>query len=227
MTLRRMERLAPYNAWLHERFDAALGKRILEVGSGVGNQTRFFVDRERVVASDVEVHYVRELKAKFGNRSNVRIASYRFPLSEADRAELLAEEIDTIVCLNVLEHIEDDAETLADFASILPKGGRLVLLVPSLKALYGSLDVHLHHYRRYEREDLRRLVTEAGLEVEKIGFLNRPGVLGWWLNSRVLKRKVLPKGQLAAFRWILPLLKLEEKKEPSFGMSLLVLARKA
>lgn len=227
MTLRRMEKLAPYNAWLHDRFDAALGKRILEVGSGVGNQTRFFVDRERVVASDVEVHYVRELKAKFGNRSNVKIASYRFPLSEADRAELLAEEIDTIVCLNVLEHIEDDATTLADFASVLPKGGRLVLLVPSLKALYGSLDVHLHHYRRYEREDLRQLVSAAGLEVETVRFLNRPGVLGWWLNSRVLKRKVLPKGQLAAFRWILPLLKLEEKKEPSFGMSLLVLARKA
>ena len=82
MTLRRMEKLAPYNAWLHDRFDAALGQRILEVGSGVGNQTRFFVDRERVVASDVEVHYVRELKAKFGDRSNVRIASYRFPLAD-------------------------------------------------------------------------------------------------------------------------------------------------
>ncbi len=70
-------------------------------------------------------------------------------------------------------------------------------------------------------------MTEAGFEVEKIRFLNRPGVLGWWLNSKVLKRKVLPKGQLAAFRWLLPLLKLEEKADPSFGMSLLVLARKA
>jgi len=227
MTLRRMERLSPYNAWLHDRFDAALGKRVLEVGSGVGNQTRFFVDRERVVASDVEAHYVRELKAKFGDRSNVKIASYRFPLADVDRAELLAEELDTIVCLNVLEHIEDDAATLRDFASVLPNGGRLALLVPSLKALYGTLDVHLHHFRRYEREELARLVREAGFEVEKIRFLNRPGVLGWWLNSKVLKRKVLPKGQLRAFRFILPLLKLEEKGDPSFGMSLLVLARKA
>jgi glycosyltransferase involved in cell wall biosynthesis len=227
MTLRRMEKLAPYNAWLHERFDAALGQRILEVGSGVGNQTRFFVDRERVVASDVEIHYVRELNGKFGGRSNVKVASYRFPLSSADRAELEGEKLDTIVCLNVLEHIEDDAATLRDFASVLPKGGRLVLLVPSLEALYGTLDVHLHHYRRYERDDLKRLVSEAGFEVEKIRFLNRPGVFGWWLNSRVLKRKVLPKGQLAAFRWILPLLKLEERSDPSFGMSLLVLARKA
>ncbi|MBP7677410.1 MAG: glycosyltransferase [Thermoanaerobaculia bacterium] len=227
MTLRRMERLAPYNEWLHDRFDAALGQRVLEVGSGVGNQTRFFVERERVVASDVEVHYVRELTARFGNRSNVRVASYRFPLSDADRAELVAEKLDSIVCLNVLEHIEDDASTLCDFASVLPRGGRLVLLVPSLKALYGTLDVHLHHFRRYERDELVKLVSGAGFEVETARFLNRPGVLGWWLNSRVLKRKVLPKGQLRAFRWLLPLLKLEERREPSFGMSLLVLARKA
>ena len=227
MTLRRMERLGPYNAWLHARVDGALGKRVLEVGSGVGNQTRFFADRERVVASDVEVHYVRELKARFEGRSNVRVASYRFPLSGADREELLGEKIDTIVCMNVLEHIEDDASTLRDFASVLPAGGRLALVVPAMKALYGTLDVHLKHYRRYEKADLERLVKAAGFEVEKIRFLNRPGVLGWWLNSKVLKRKVLPKGQLRAFRFILPLLKLEEKSEPTFGMSLLVVARKA
>ena len=227
MTLRRMEKLGPYNAWLHGRFEGALGKRILEVGSGVGNQTRFFADRERVVASDVEVHYVRELKERFANHPNVRTASFRFPLAEADREELRREEVDTVVCLNVLEHIEDDATTLRDFASVLPEGGRLVLLVPSLKSLYGTLDVHLHHFRRYEKDELAKLVAGAGFEVEKVRFLNRPGVFGWWLNSKALKRKVLPKGQLAVFRWILPLLRLEEKDEPSFGMSLLVLARKA
>ena len=71
------------------------------------------------------------------------------------------------------------------------------------------------------------MVEAAGFAVEEIRFLNRPGVLGWWLNSKVLRRKVLPKGQLSAFRWILPLLRLEEKSAPSFGMSLLVLARRA
>lgn len=66
MTLRRMARLHDYNKWLHDRFDAYLGRRVLEVGSGVGNQTRYFIDRDRVIASDVEPHYVRELRAKFG-----------------------------------------------------------------------------------------------------------------------------------------------------------------
>jgi glycosyltransferase involved in cell wall biosynthesis/ubiquinone/menaquinone biosynthesis C-methylase UbiE len=225
ITLRRMSRLAAYNAWLHARFEAHLGERILEVGSGVGNQTRYFIDRERVVASDIEPHYIRELAARYGHRSNVRVASFRFPLSNADRRDLMAERLDTIVCLNVLEHIEEDERALKDFAGVLPPGGRLVLLVPAMPALYGTLDQHLNHYRRYDKEPLRRMVAEAGFEVETVRYLNRPAVLGWWLNSKVLRRRVLPRTQTRAFRLLLPLLRMEEKRPPSFGMSLLVLGR--
>ena len=227
ITLRRMASLGPYNRWLHERFEHYLGSRILEVGSGVGNQTRFFVDdREQVIASDIEPHYLRELVGRFGERKNVRIASYGFPLSHTDADELLSSKVNTIVCMNVLEHIEDDHTTLSDFARVLQPGGHLVLLVPSMKALYGTLDKHLNHFRRYSMEELRAAVTAAGFEIETLRFLNRPAVFGWWLSSRVLKRRVMPKGQLKAFKWVMPLLRLEEKNEPGFGLSLLVLARR-
>ena len=225
-TLRRMAGLSAYNKWLHDRFDAFLGRRILEVGSGVGNQTRYFADRDRVVASDIEPHYLRELRRRFEDQAHVRIASFLFPLSPGDRADLKTERIDSVVCMNVLEHIEHDRDTLVDFASVLEPGGRLVLLVPALPALYGTLDKALLHFRRYDRDALQRLVTGAGFDVREIRYLNRLGVAGWWLNSRVLKRTVLPKGQLAAFKWLMPLLKREETHAPSFGMSLLVLATK-
>jgi glycosyltransferase involved in cell wall biosynthesis len=226
ITLRRMGALSVYNRWLHDRFAAWLGSRVLEVGSGVGNQTRFFADKERVVASDIEPHYVRELRTRFEKQGNVRVASFRFPLTAEDRGDLESERIDTIVCLNVLEHIEDDRGTLVDFFRVLQPGGHLALLVPALPGLYGSLDENLHHYRRYDKGALATLVTRVGFAVESVRYLNRPGVLGWWLNSRVLKRRVLPKRQLGAFKWVMPLLRAEEKTEPSFGMSLLVLARK-
>jgi len=226
ITLRRMSELSVYNRWLHDRFEAWLGSRVLEVGSGVGNQTRFFADRERVVASDIEPHYVRELLNRFEKQGNVRVASFRFPLTEEDRADLERERIDTIVCLNVLEHIEDDAGTLTDFLRVLQQGGHLALLVPALPALYGTLDENLRHYRRYEKGALATLVARAGFAVESVRYLNRPGVLGWWLNSRLLRRRVLPRRQLGAFKWVMPLLRAEENTEPSFGMSLLVLARK-
>jgi SAM-dependent methyltransferase len=227
VTLRRMARLEPYNRWLHDHFDSFLGQRVLEVGSGVGNQTRYFIERQRVIASDLETHYIRELATKFGGRSNVRVASFRFPLAEADRRDLESERLDSIVCLNVLEHIEDDAATLRDFASVLPSGGHLVLLVPAMPSLYGTLDIHLNHFRRYDRQQLMLLLQSVGFELETLNFVNRLGVFGWWLNSRVLRRKVLPRGQLTLFRWlVLPMLRREQSRPPSFGMSLLALARR-
>lgn len=225
-TLRRMAGLEAYNRWLHDRFDAYLGSRILEVGSGIGNQTRYFADRERVIASDIDPFYIETLRKRFGSRRNVRLASFRFPLSDADRADLAHERIDTIVCLNVLEHIENHQSTLADFSAILPPGGHLVLLVPAMPALYGTLDQHLSHYRRYEKEPLRQLLHECGFECDTLRFVNRLAVFGWWFSSRVLKRTTLPKKQLAVFKLMMPLLRLEEKHPPSFGLSLLALARR-
>jgi SAM-dependent methyltransferase len=156
----------------------------------------------------------------------VRIASYRFPLDEAGRAQIRTLAVDTVVCLNVLEHIEDDVATLADLYAVLPAGGRLVLIVPALARLYGTLDVHLHHFRRYEKAELEEKVRNAGFALEDCRFLNRPGILGWYLNGKILRRRVLPSGQLAAFRLLLPLLKREEANPPPVGMSLLAIARK-
>jgi len=225
-TLRRMARVSPYNYWLHQWIEPHVGERVLEVGSGIGNQTQYFLDRDRVIASDVETDYLRELSDAFGKRANLRIASFHFPLSEADRDDLRRERVDSIVCMNVLEHIEDDRSTLGDFAEVLQPGGTLVLLVPAHPALYGTLDKGLDHFRRYEKPSLRRLVEAAGLRVESIRHLNMVAVPGWWLNSRVLKRKLLPGNQLRAFRWLMPLLAIERRIDPPFGLSLLVIARK-
>lgn len=225
-TLRRMATLEAYNRWLHGRFETYLGRRVLEIGSGIGNQTRYFADRERVIASDIDPYYVNVLRSRFGGLPNVRMASFRFPLTQADREDLRAERIDTIVCLNVLEHIEDHRSTLKDCAAVLPPGGHLVLLVPAMPALYGTLDKALQHFRRYETEPLRQLLQDTGFEAEGLRYVNRLAVFGWWLSSRVLKRKVLPRDQLAIFKVMMPLLKLEERHPPSFGLSLLALARR-
>jgi glycosyltransferase involved in cell wall biosynthesis len=226
LTLARMGRLEPYNKWLADRFRSALGARVLEIGAGFGNMTRQFADRDLIVASDLDPVALEYLRGTFRDEPSVRIASYRFPLREAERDELRALNIDTVVCLNVLEHIENDVATLADMHAVLPAGGRLVLVVPALARLYGTLDEHLHHFRRYEKAELEGKVRDAGFTLEDSRFLNRPGILGWYLNGKILRRRVLPAGQLAAFRLMLPLLRREEKHPPSTGMSLLAIARK-
>ena len=226
VTLTRMARLEPYNRWLVSRFEHALGRRILEIGAGFGNITRHLKGRELLVASDLDPVALEHLKGTFRDDRSVRVASYRFPLDAGAREEIRALDVDTVVCLNVLEHIEDDRATLGNMREALRSGGRLVLLVPAFARLYGTLDEHLHHFRRYERDELDAKIREAGFVLEDLRFVNRPGIFGWWLNGRVLRRRVLPRGQLLAFKLLMPMLKREEERPPSRGLSLLAIARK-
>ena len=226
VTLARMGKLDGYNRWLAERFAGSLGDRVLEIGAGFGNMTRHFAGRELVVASDLDPVALEYLKGAFRDDPGVSVASYRFPLGEAERDEIRALDVDTVVCLNVLEHIEADTATLSDLFQVLRPGGRVILIVPALQKLYGSLDEHLHHVRRYEKAELEEKVRNAGFVLEDVRFLNRPGIVGWWVNGRLLRRRVLPAGQLAAFKLLLPLLKREEANPPTVGMSLLAIGRK-
>ncbi len=226
VTLMRMSKLEPYNRWLADRFLPAVGRRVLEIGAGFGNMTRHLLGRDLVVASDLDPVALEHLRGTFRDEPSVRVASYRFPLDPAQRDEVRALRVDTVVCLNVLEHIEADAATLSDMHAALEPGGRLVLIVPALAWLYGTLDQHLHHFRRYEKPELEKKIRDAGFVLEDCRFMNRPGILGWYINGRILKRRVLARGQLAAFKLLLPLLKREESRPPSSGMSLLAIARK-
>ncbi|MGH9318056.1 MAG: glycosyltransferase [Thermoanaerobaculia bacterium] len=240
VTLARMARIEPYNRWLVGRFRGVLGRRVLEIGAGFGNLTRHIAGpwpaiaedpegprRELVVASDLDPIAVEYLRGGFRDNPTVRVASYSFPLEAASLQEIRGLAIDTVVCCNVLEHIEQDQRALADMRTLLQPGGRLVLLVPALARLYGTLDVHLRHFRRYEKDELEGKLREAGFLLEECRFVNRPGVLGWFINGKILRRRVLPRTQLLAFGLLMPLLKLEERKPPRSGMSLLAVARKA
>jgi glycosyltransferase involved in cell wall biosynthesis len=225
VTLARMAKLDGYNRWLHDFYARHLGHRILEIGSGFGNMTKFFADRERVIASDLDPVACETLRAAYRDSPGVTVESLRFPLKAEERSRLEDEKLDTAICLNVLEHIEEDREALRDIRAVLQPGGTLILLVPALPRLYGSLDQALHHFRRYAKDELAEKLKEAGFLLEEMRFLNRPGVLGWYLNSRILRRKVLPRGQLKAVNLLMPFLRREVAHPPSVGMSLLAIAR--
>jgi SAM-dependent methyltransferase len=226
VTLMRMSRLEPYNRWLVSRFESAVGRRVLEIGAGFGNITRHLRGRELLVASDLDPVALEHLKGAFRDDPSVRVASYQFPLDPAARSEIRDLRIDSVVCLNVLEHIEDDRGTLADMYDVLQPEGRLVLLVPAFGRLYGTLDVHLRHFRRYEKEELESKLREAGFVIEDLRFVNRPGILGWWLNGKVLRRRVLPRSQLLAFKLLMPMLEREKEHPPTAGLSLVAIAKK-
>src|SRR5437879_6107128 len=130
-TLERMAAAPRYNRWMYERLRPWVGRRVLEIGAGIGNMSAFLIDRDRVVLTDSEPYYLGRLRARYADRPHVTVAELRLPAADA---RLAAERLDTVVCLNVLEHIEDDRASLVAMHDLLAPRGRLILLVPSRRA---------------------------------------------------------------------------------------------
>ena len=112
-------------------------------------------------------------------------------------------------------------------AAVLARVERLLLLVPAERYLYGTFDRALGHYRRYERRPLHGLLVRSGFTVEKLRYMNVPGILGWFVNGRLLRRELLPKRQLALFNVLAPLFeRIEAALPPPRGQSLVAICRK-
>ena len=206
-TLERLAAAAPrYNRWLIERVTPWVGQRVLEIGAGVGTMSALLVDRERLVLSDTNPQYLERLRARFQGQPQVHVVPLRLPATDGD---LQAERLDTIICLNVLEHVKDDELSLATMFQLLQPGGRLVLLVPSLPAIYGTLDRALGHFRRYTPAELRRKYAAAGFRMRHIEYFNLAGVPGWWFTGRVLRRELIPTASLRWYDALVPLFRLE------------------
>src|SRR5207302_602970 len=173
VTLERMGEAHNYNAWLLERSEPYLGRRVLDPGAGVGTFTDVVADGREVVALEPDGEHAAALRARFADRPNIRVVE-----SEASSA-VVGGPVDSILCFNVLEHIADDGRALQSFAQVLEPGGRLLLLVPAHPFLYGTIDRALEHARRYRRRELRAKLGAAGFAIEALQYVNPVGALGW------------------------------------------------
>lgn len=223
----RMTRAENYFAWQHRLVTREVGRRVIEIGCGIGNFTRLLHDREAVVAIDVEPGCVARLQQRFPDRTNLRALACDVMAPEF--SDLQSFGADSCVCLNVLEHIERDRDALQRMAGVLTPGGVVILLVPACPSLYGRIDELLGHYRRYTRASMARLAAETGLTVKTSHYVNAIGFLGWWTNAHILKRDAQSPAQIQFFnRYIVPVAsRLEHVMRPPFGQSLFVVLEKA
>jgi SAM-dependent methyltransferase len=224
--LERMTRARNYFAWQSRLAARELGQRVVEVGCGVGNFTETLLDRETVIAVDNDPDCLDRLRERFPNRPNLHVLCG----DASDEAFLEVGRFlpDSCVCLNVLEHIEDDARALRNMESVLAPEGVVVLLVPAFPALYGAIDRNLGHWRRYRRGDLARLAESAGLHLRRAHYMNTVGFFGWWVNAHVLRRDTQSAAQIEVFdRYLVPLMsRMEDAVRPPFGQSLFVVMEK-
>lgn len=221
-----MSRAVHYNGWIFSQLNKYIGQRIIEVGAGIGNYTQMLLDRQCVIAIDDYEPCVEYMKKKFSGYDN--IIPLQGNISSEKMLKLREYDPDTVVCINVLEHVQDDITALSHMHAILQPGGALVLLVPALRALYGSIDRAVGHFRRYTRKELREKLLQSGFLITDIYYMNSLALLGWFYNSRVIKRVVESPAQVFVFdRFVVPWLKiLEGIKRPPLGLSLIVVGQK-
>lgn len=223
-TLYRMKTAQKYNQWVFGRLQPFIGDRILEVGAGIGSISRFLIHNKAVFLTDIHEDRLNYLRERYKNVPSVSVKYLN--ISDGVSESFRNLDIDTVLCLNVLEHIGDDTTSLNNMYRILSPGGQLILLVPASKKLFGELDMNLAHRRRYEKDCLEKDLQALGFQVIHSAHLNVLGAIGWFLNGRITKKKNISATQLRLFNLLAPLWKLEEKFKVPFGLSLLVVAEK-
>ncbi len=224
-TLQSMRWARRYNKWITSRIAPHIGDRVLEAGAGIGNLTAHLLNRELVLAADNNEVYLERLAATFTNNPNVRTTA--LDLEDPEEIFKLGDQrLDTVICVNVIEHLKNDEEVLRGFYEILEPGGRAIILAPNGRWLYGSIDRGLDHHRRYDRSELRTKMEHAGFVLDDLFGLNRVAPLFWFLNGRILRRTSVPAGQVRFFDRLVPLVKLVDRLLPLPPLSIIAIGRK-
>ena len=196
---------------------------MLEIGAGTGNMSVHLMPRAIYWATDINPNYLDYLVTLRATRPYMRVAYTNATDSESFPK---GQSFDTVVCLNVVEHIEEDERALRNIWENLEAGGRAIVLVPYGPNLYGTLDEVLDHVRRYTEKGLAEVAVQAGFQVERLLKFNRAGVLGWWVNGRVLRKKTFDLGQIRMLNFLTPLFRMLEPLLPLPPLSLIAVLRK-
>ncbi len=230
-TLNLLTRASRYNDWIFSHFRSYVGRRVLEVGCGIGTFTPYFVNVDQLVTIDIVREGVAWVQAQWGHLSHV--IAFQGDITDSRTVTRLAEHapFDTIVFFNVLEHIPQDDLALVNASQLLTEGGHVLIYVPAEPGIFGALDTALGHHRRYSRADLLHLLQNAGLTPLFCTPTNVLGMVGWWLDARVWGVSRLPIWQIRLFDALVPILRPVEHVIRSVwpmmpGLSLACVARK-
>ena len=212
-----------YNAWIYSQIAPYIGRRILDVGCAIGNITQFYIDRELVVGLDVVTEELAVARERFADKP---FEAHHLDVSSEALLQFRDRNLDTAVCLNVLEHVEDDVHALRNMRDTLQPGSRICLLVPVNKWLYGPMDAVDHHFRRYSKREMNAKLAEANLSIEHQNYFNMLGILAWYMSNKVLRQSMAQPGQYSFYDKLVPTLRAVERLvPPPTGLSLVTICR--
>jgi 2-polyprenyl-3-methyl-5-hydroxy-6-metoxy-1,4-benzoquinol methylase len=225
VALDALEQAPQFNKWMYDSIKPFLGHRLAELGSGRGNLSKLLKQHGELLATDNRAEYIDELKERWEHLSTVRIE--KLDLTDVADYETLRDfQPDTVVCLNVLEHIEDDRAVLKRLHQVLEDGARLVFLVPFNPKLTSEFDRQIGHFRRYQKGELDAKMEEAGFTVDRQFYFNKVGVLAWWFGNTLFGQRTITVWQLKLYNLLTPIFRLLDRVLPTTGLSTVLIARK-
>lgn len=229
-TLEVISEAVQFNRWMYQTIRPHCQGNILEAGSGIGNISRFFLEHGSFITlSDFDTEYLPRLQQRFGQYPNLQ-GVYRIDLSDRDmekqHAALLGS-FDTVFALNVLEHVGDQAQALQNMYKLLRKGGKVLILVPAFQCLFNGFDEQLEHHRRYTAKSLKKELERAGFSVTSSSYFNFMAIFGWFVSGTLLRKRMIPAGQMRFFDALVPLWKLLDRVFSRFaGISVIQVGQK-
>jgi SAM-dependent methyltransferase len=216
-----------FTDWMYDEVSPFLKGNILEIGSGFGTYSgrlvKDFPD-SKIVLSDCDENYASSLK-KFENDN---VSSRRIDISKREHFESLKNSMDSVLALNVMEHIEDDVSAMKNIYEALSPGGKFVFLVPAHKFLFNCIDEGVGHFRRYSKTELTRKAEEAGFVVKKLFYFNCFSIPGWFVNGNMMKKNILSENAVSLFDRLVPAFRFVERYviRGKIGISLIVVLEK-
>lgn len=213
-TLEALSEAERLNEWMFKTIRPFSEGPVLEIGSGIGNISQFFLKEGMdITLTDLREEYCQLLSKKFEGEKHllgIDLVDLVDPDFDKKHAAHLGK-YKTVYALNVVEHIEDDSLALKNCKKLLQIGGNLIILVPAYNWLFNKFDEELGHYRRYTKKSLTRVFNENNFKIIHKQYFNLAAMFGWFWYGNVLGRKILPKGPIETYNKLVPLFKIADK----------------
>jgi ubiquinone/menaquinone biosynthesis C-methylase UbiE len=217
-----------FNHWMYETIKPFSKGNILEIGSGIGNISKFFIEQgARITLSDFDDYYIEYLNKKYSNQK-INIISIDLQQENFEQQHTGKKEVfDSIIMLNVLEHIQDDSLALKNCSYLLKPGGNIIILTPSYSFLYSSIDKALGHYRRYSLAELNNILIRNHFNVKKRFRFNALGIPAWFYG-KILRLKTIPSKEMNFYNKLTPIARLIDRISfRKAGLSCIIIGEKA
>ena len=228
-TLESISAADKFNRWMYETIKPFCKGRILEIGGGIGNISQCFLsDEEELVVTELQSEYCTIIRKRFGSHPYLKdVLEMDIVDPEFDsKYEQWFGTFDTVFALNVVEHILDHQKAIANCKKLLKKGGQLIILVPAFQSLYNHFDTALGHFRRYTDKTLKTIFDANDFSIVHHQYFNLIGMAGWWVSGSLLRKKIIPEGQMKLYNFFVPVFRvIDQVSNRILGLSVIMVGK--